>query len=164
MARLTYYDFDRVEKSLDLGNDPVLIGRATECQVRTEDAVVSRRHARIVLDGGEYWIEDLGSMSGVFVNAEKVQRAKLAPGTAAVMGSLVVYVVPEEEPVAVLPAGDDGLAVAQLELARKEIDQLRALVDKLRGELSEARGQVQAMHGELQRAQAMATDAQATAA
>ena len=66
MPRLTYYDFDKVEKSLDLGGEPVLIGRATECQIRTEDAVVSRRHARIVLDGGDYWIEDLGSMSGVF--------------------------------------------------------------------------------------------------
>ena len=96
MPRLTYYDFDKVERSLDLGAEPVLIGRATECQIRTEDAVVSRRHARIVLDGGEYWIEDLGSMSGVFVGTEKVQRAKLLPGAPAVMGSLVVYVMPEE--------------------------------------------------------------------
>ena len=100
MPRLTYYDFDKVEKQLDLGAEPVLIGRATECQIRTEDAVVSRRHARIVLDGGDYWIEDLGSMSGVFVGAEKVQRAKMVPGEPAVMGSLVVYVVPEEEPAA----------------------------------------------------------------
>src|SRR6516165_2586050 len=107
MARLTYYDFDRVEKSLDLGNDPVLIGRATECQVRTEDAVVSRRHARIVLDGGAYWIEDLGSMSGVFVGAEKVQRARLVPGEPAVMGSLVVFVVPEET-AAAAAGGEDG--------------------------------------------------------
>src|SRR5437868_6369148 len=95
MTRLTYYDFDKVEKTLDLGDEPVLIGRATECQIRTEDAVVSRRHARISNVDGEYWIEDLGSLSGVYVGAEKVTRARMMPGEPAVMGSLVVYVVAE---------------------------------------------------------------------
>src|SRR5437867_13294751 len=93
MTRLTYYDFDKIEKTLDLSDEPVLIGRSTECQIRTEDAVVSRRHARIILDGGDYWIEDLGSLSGVYVGAEKITRAKMVPGEPAVMGSLVVYVV-----------------------------------------------------------------------
>ncbi|MGZ3442253.1 MAG: FHA domain-containing protein, partial [Polyangia bacterium] len=153
MPRLTYYDFDKVEKQLDLGAEPVLIGRATECQIRTEDAVVSRRHARIVLDGGEYWIEDLGSMSGVFVGAEKVQRARMVPGEPAVMGSLVVFVMPEAAP-ATAPAADDGVAAAQLELARNEIAELRAHAEQLRTELTDTQTQVQVMYGELQAAQA----------
>src|SRR5256885_989688 len=86
MTRLTYYDFDKIEKTLDLGDDPVLIGRSTECQIRTEDAVVSRRHARIVLDGGDYWIEDLGSLRGVYVGGEEITRAQMVPGEPAGVG------------------------------------------------------------------------------
>src|SRR4051812_20576445 len=94
MPMLTYYDFDKVEKTIEIGTEPVLIGRATDCQIRTEDAVVSRRHARILLDGGEYWIEDLGSLSGVYLGAEKITRARFVPGDLIVMGSLVIRMLP----------------------------------------------------------------------
>src|SRR4030095_1862269 len=95
MPTLTYYDFDKVERTVELGTEPVLIGRAVECQIRTEDAVVSRRHARIVYDGTEYWVEDLGSLSGVYVGTEKVARARVLPGEPIVMGSLVIRMLPE---------------------------------------------------------------------
>jgi pSer/pThr/pTyr-binding forkhead associated (FHA) protein len=41
-----------------------------------EDGGVSRRHARIIVDGGNYFVEDLDSTNFTFVN-----RQKLAPGT-----------------------------------------------------------------------------------
>lgn len=59
----------------------VLIGRATDCQIQTQDAQVSRRHARVIFDGSAYWIEDCGSANGVFVNNERVPRYQLRPGT-----------------------------------------------------------------------------------
>jgi pSer/pThr/pTyr-binding forkhead associated (FHA) protein len=40
------------------------------------EAKVSRRHARILLQDGEYFIEDLGSTNGTFVNRGR----RLAPG------------------------------------------------------------------------------------
>lgn len=42
------------------------------------DAKVSRRHARIMFKKGEYFVEDLGSTNGTFVNRGK----RLAPGQA----------------------------------------------------------------------------------
>ena len=41
------------------------------------DNRASRNHARIVVDGGEYYIEDLKSSHGVFVNGTRVTRQKL---------------------------------------------------------------------------------------
>jgi hypothetical protein len=94
MPKLIYHDSDGVDKSFNLTSDPVLIGRANEAQIQTQDAMVSRRHARIVWDGG-YWIEDLGSSNGVYVGHEKVQRAPFRPGDVVTCGSLVMRMIPD---------------------------------------------------------------------
>jgi hypothetical protein len=94
MPKLIYHDSDGVDKSFNLGSEAVLIGRATECQIQTQDAMVSRRHARIVWEGG-YWVEDLGSSNGVYVGHEKVQRAPFRPGDVVTCGSLVMRMIPD---------------------------------------------------------------------
>jgi pSer/pThr/pTyr-binding forkhead associated (FHA) protein len=40
------------------------------------EAKVSRRHARIILQNGQYLVEDLGSTNGTFINRGR----RLAPG------------------------------------------------------------------------------------
>jgi hypothetical protein len=97
MPKLIYHDSDGMDKVLLLGSEPVLIGRATECQVQTQDAMVSRRHARIYWDGN-YWIEDLGSSNGVYVGNDKVQKAPFRPGDTVTCGSLVMRMVPDTSP------------------------------------------------------------------
>jgi pSer/pThr/pTyr-binding forkhead associated (FHA) protein len=139
MPTLTYYDFDKIERTIDLGAEPLLIGRAVECQIRTEDAVVSRRHARIVFDGAEYWVEDLGSLSGVYVGTEKVARARVVPGEPIVMGSLVIRMLAEAPPsFETENTESQALAAAQLELAHQEIEQLKGTIEQLRTEVATA--------------------------
>jgi pSer/pThr/pTyr-binding forkhead associated (FHA) protein len=94
MPKLIYHDSEKVEKSINLTSQEVLIGRANEAQIQTQDAMVSRRHARIVWDGG-YWVEDLGSSNGVYVGQEKVQRAPFRPGDVVTCGSLVIRMIPD---------------------------------------------------------------------
>src|SRR5579859_1316166 len=94
MPKIIYHDSDGIEKSLLLGAEPILIGRATECQIQTQDAMVSRRHARIIWDGN-YVIEDLGSSNGVYVGHDKVQRAAIRPGDTVTCGSLVMKLMPD---------------------------------------------------------------------
>ena len=53
------------------------IGRSSDCEIQLDDLNVSRRHARIVRDNGDYYIEDLGGRSGVTLNRDKIQRAPL---------------------------------------------------------------------------------------
>ena len=97
MPKLIYHDSDGLDKVLMLGSEPVMIGRATECQVQTQDAMVSRRHARIYWDGN-YWIEDLGSSNGVYVGNDKVQKAPFRPGDTVTCGSLILRLMPDTSP------------------------------------------------------------------
>lgn len=95
MPKLVYHDSDQIERTFEIASDPVMVGRATECQVRTQDAMVSRRHARIFWDGG-YWIEDLGSSNGVYVGGERItQRTPIRPGDEMRCGSLMVKLLPD---------------------------------------------------------------------
>jgi hypothetical protein len=73
----------------------VFIGRANDCQIQTQDGLVSRRHAKVVYDGA-YWIEDNGSANGVYVGAERVQRYKLRAGESFRCGHLEVRFEVEE--------------------------------------------------------------------
>lgn len=67
--------------------EDTLIGRAPECQVQIEDDGVSRRHARVVLEGASYILMDAGSTNGTFANSHRVDRHPLATGDKIQIGS-----------------------------------------------------------------------------
>jgi len=46
----------------------IVLGRAETCDVVVDNSQISRAHAKITTVGGKYFIEDLGSMNGTFVN------------------------------------------------------------------------------------------------
>ncbi len=59
---------------------PFLIGRQGENNLVLRDNRISRSHARISSDNGDYVIEDLESRHGVYVNGQRVKRHKLRDG------------------------------------------------------------------------------------
>lgn len=67
-----------------------VIGRLPECEITLDDPAVSRRHARITDDGGDYRIEDLGSTNGVRVNGESVTSSRLRDGDRVDLGGVKV--------------------------------------------------------------------------
>lgn len=56
------------------------LGRDVTCELRFDDDMVSRRHARVFVDRGVWYVEDLGSRNGTRVNGDLVQRAPLEDG------------------------------------------------------------------------------------
>jgi peptidoglycan hydrolase CwlO-like protein len=95
MALLVYADTDGVERSVTVGAEPVTVGRATECAIRSSDPRVSRNHARFFLDAasGALHVEDLGSSNGVYVGQNKVQHSAVQANEIVLIGSLTFRLV-----------------------------------------------------------------------
>ena len=58
----------------ELDQAPILIGRGSDAAIRLDDDYVSTRHARVASSGDEWFVEDLGSTNGTWVNQHRVGR------------------------------------------------------------------------------------------
>jgi hypothetical protein len=88
VARLLWRDAQGIEGSLDLASTEIRIGRAMDCAIRTDDAMVSRHHSRVFWGGGGYILEDLSSANGVYFQEQRVQSHLFKHGDAVRCGSL----------------------------------------------------------------------------
>jgi hypothetical protein len=75
------------EQVLHLTHSVTVIGRAAEADLRLHDPGVSRKHAEIRLENGQFTLVDIGSTNGVRLNNAPVTRHQLAPGDRIELGS-----------------------------------------------------------------------------
>jgi len=109
VARLLWRDAQGIEGSLDLTSAEIRIGRAMDCAIRTDDAMVSRHHSRVFWGGGGYVLEDLSSANGVYFQEQRVQSHLFKHGDAVRCGSLWLRFV-DTGPTAGADGGDEGPA------------------------------------------------------
>jgi hypothetical protein len=66
---------------ITLGDQPILIGRADDSTLVLTDDFASSRHARLTNRSGQWYVEDLGSTNGTYLDQQRVQGPLLvAPG------------------------------------------------------------------------------------
>jgi len=70
----------RVGESFGLEGDRLTIGRRPDSDVFLDDITVSRDHALLVRRGGDYHIDDCGSLNGTYVNRSRIESHKLEDG------------------------------------------------------------------------------------
>lgn len=74
------YPADGIGQIFELADPCVLIGREACCDIELPDDSVSRRHASIECIAGGYFLEDLQSRNGTYVNDHRIERQRLQPG------------------------------------------------------------------------------------
>ena len=90
--------YDGVTRTVAILSDEILIGRKSSRNNPdldlSPDKSVSRRHAKLWLNQGKYWIEDLGSTLGVAVNGLKRQKSQITFGDLIDIGRTRLQLLP----------------------------------------------------------------------
>ena len=76
------------DKSHLLAPRSYTLGRAPQSDILLAEPSISKTHAQIRHEAGEFVIEDLGSLHGIYVNRTKVSKAVLTPGAEVQLGNL----------------------------------------------------------------------------
>lgn len=122
-----------------------VIGRFADCDFQVKDDTVSRHHAVVTNESDGYYIEDLGSSNGTFINGKEVRRAKLSDRDTIKLSHTVISfkaqphegqthieIVPEETHNSTLLSPEDAVAALMRENAPVEsVDELQDLHHKL---------------------------------
>jgi membrane-bound lytic murein transglycosylase D len=58
-------------------SETFMIGRHSSCDLQISDPCVSSKHVEVVFDGKQWWISDLGSTNGTYINDIPVQQVPL---------------------------------------------------------------------------------------
>ncbi|HUQ04389.1 MAG TPA: FHA domain-containing protein [Kofleriaceae bacterium] len=88
-GRLLFRDSQGRDGAVDLTpTETVFVGRGLECAIRTDDAMVSRRHSQVRMEGGRFLVEDLGSANGTLVNNSRIQKQILNHNDVVQCGSM----------------------------------------------------------------------------
>src|SRR5688572_24745039 len=90
-----------------LDNQEIIVGRSSDLDMVLVEDMVSRKHAKLTVNGDQIFIQDLGSTNGTFVNGEKIKRARLKEGDRVLVGtSIIKLVATDAAPVETRPPRD----------------------------------------------------------
>ena len=70
----------RAGESFTIEGDRMSIGRTPDAAVFLDDVTVSRNHALLVRRQDGFYIDDLGSLNGTYVNRHRIESHRLADG------------------------------------------------------------------------------------
>src|ERR1700733_2088897 len=77
------------------------IGRVEDCEVCIQNEYVSRAHAEVVFENGQWWVRDLNSSNGIFVDGQRVQLVPVGQATTfrlGIAGPVVSLEVQQKRP------------------------------------------------------------------
>jgi pSer/pThr/pTyr-binding forkhead associated (FHA) protein len=81
---------ESVLKEIGIEVEPVAIGRNPKGDLFIDNPAVSFHHARVICYDGVYYVEDLGSLNGTFLNGARVTQAPLTQGDVITVGKHTV--------------------------------------------------------------------------
>lgn len=90
-----------VIKEVPFTKDSLTVGRKADNDIVIDNPAISGHHCRIALEGGTYYVEDLESTNGTFVNEKRVKKAGIHHNDVVGLAKhALVFVEDNPEPVA----------------------------------------------------------------
>ncbi len=137
-ALLTVVNGPNIGRVYSVRDGETLLGRGRNVHVRMDDAGASRVHARIVTaESGRYFLEDMQSTNGTFVDGERIERYELTSGKRINIGPNIIVSF------AILDAQAERLARQNYESSVRDpltkAHNRRYLVERLGAEIAYAR-------------------------
>lgn len=80
-------------RSFSLPRDMTVIGRREDCDLRIPVSEVSRKHCRVLKEGDEIRVEDLGSSNGTYHNGQRIMGSVAVQAGDSIEVGPVVFVV-----------------------------------------------------------------------
>jgi phosphoserine phosphatase RsbU/P len=74
MASLSILNGQRAGETYELADSQVQLGRDSFCELVIPTRSVSRQHARVLREPDGYYIEDLNSLNGTYINGRRITR------------------------------------------------------------------------------------------
>jgi putative nucleotidyltransferase with HDIG domain len=78
--------------ALEPGNLPLTIGRDPENVIVLEHTAISRFHCKITCEKDQYFVQDLGSTNGTYLNGRRITRERLSPGDELIIANIGIVV------------------------------------------------------------------------
>jgi len=94
---LRYLKTDGAAEQVALSDKPLTIGRSPKADIVLDDEKASRLHCGIRYQDGEYFIKDLSSKNGTYLNNERVEFARLSGGDRIKVGACTLIVMDEAD-------------------------------------------------------------------
>jgi pSer/pThr/pTyr-binding forkhead associated (FHA) protein len=70
----------RAGETFLINGDRLTVGRRPDSDIFLDDITVSRDHAILVRRGGDYYLDDCGSLNGTYVNRRRIESHRLNDG------------------------------------------------------------------------------------
>jgi pSer/pThr/pTyr-binding forkhead associated (FHA) protein len=77
---------DKILKTIESEKNEIVIGRSAENDIVIENLAVSKQHARIANQDGAYYIEDLNSTNGTYLNKIRVTKKEINNNDVIIIG------------------------------------------------------------------------------
>ena len=98
MLRIILKFNNTVRKELKIDQDEIIIGRDAGNDIQIDNVAVSREHAKICKGPNYYFIEDLNSTNGTFINGKKINKKFLKEDDEISIGKHSLQIVLEDHP------------------------------------------------------------------
>ena len=87
-----------VIKEFNTDQNEIIIGREPGSDIQIDNIAISREHACIVNGPNDFFIEDMNSKNGIFINGKKITKKFLKTNDEVTIGKYSLQIILEEDP------------------------------------------------------------------